>query len=152
MIISFLTLTFHFILYSVAATHVSVTNDNKAAAAVNDDLVSQFSAFWYTQRLRPLAARDFLVGSVCPQLYGLHMYKLAVLLTLIGGVGQSSGELGANDFPFSITRILKHAMHTHTHILSSPLTHNDLMKTRKIMKTCCTHILTFPLTSFQRVT
>jgi DNA helicase MCM9 len=42
----------------------------------------------------PLRGRDLIVGSVCPQLYGLFLVKLAMLLTLVGGVGSMDSDTG----------------------------------------------------------
>jgi len=39
-----------------------------------------------TAKYRSIASRNFIVQSVCPKLYGLMTIKLALLLTLIGGV------------------------------------------------------------------
>lgn len=55
------------------------------AGASEDDLAS-FRAFWRRFACRPLNARDSFVASVCPQIYGRRVIKLALLLTLIGGV------------------------------------------------------------------
>jgi len=38
----------------------------------------------------PIAARDFICKAVCPKLYGLQVIKLALLMTLIGGVSSES--------------------------------------------------------------
>lgn len=49
----------------------------------------EFDAYWGNPRKRveyPIAARDFICRAVCPKLYGLHIIKLALLITLIGGV------------------------------------------------------------------
>ena len=41
----------------------------------------------------PLSCRDVVVDSVCPQIFGRRTVKLAVLLTLVGGVGSDDGPL-----------------------------------------------------------
>ena len=49
----------------------------------------EFDTYWSDPRRRieyPIAARDFICRAVCPKLYGLHIIKLALLVTLIGGV------------------------------------------------------------------
>jgi len=49
----------------------------------------EFDTYWSDPRRRieyPIAARDFICRAVCPKLYGLHIIKLALLITLIGGV------------------------------------------------------------------
>jgi DNA replicative helicase MCM subunit Mcm2 (Cdc46/Mcm family) len=54
----------------------------------------EFDAFWdgEDQQKSPFAARDFICTAVCPKLYGLQIIKLALLITLIGGVPSSSYE------------------------------------------------------------
>ena len=46
----------------------------------------EFSAFWESYRDRPLAGRNEILASLCPQVYGLYVVKLAVALVLTGGV------------------------------------------------------------------
>eukprot|EP00917_Polyrhabdina_sp_WS-2016_P022003 GHVP01047648.1.p1 GENE.GHVP01047648.1~~GHVP01047648.1.p1 ORF type:complete len:651 (+),score=131.16 GHVP01047648.1:129-2081(+) len=50
---------------------------------------SFFLRYHEKNKKTPYRARDFLVGSICPDICGLHYVKLAVLLTLIGGVSQN---------------------------------------------------------------
>ena len=51
------------------------------------DTSNKFKDFWgrHVAAGKRFTARDIIVGSVCPQLYGLFHVKMAVLLTLIGG-------------------------------------------------------------------
>lgn len=53
-----------------------------------DKLKMEFDAFWDdpVHKSYPIAARDFICKAVCPKLYGLSVIKLALLITLIGGV------------------------------------------------------------------
>jgi DNA helicase MCM9 len=49
----------------------------------------EFDSYWSDLRRRveyPIAARDFICRAVCPKLYGLNIIKLALIITLIGGV------------------------------------------------------------------
>lgn len=43
-----------------------------------------------------MAGRDFICRAVCPKLYGLQVIKLALLLTLIGGVSSEAYQGGGN--------------------------------------------------------
>ena len=54
----------------------------------------EFDIFWADERRReyPIASRDFICRAVCPKLYGLHIIKLSLLITLIGGVSASAYE------------------------------------------------------------
>jgi DNA helicase MCM9 len=68
----------------------SVWNDDDIGEL--DRMKKEFDAYWNDEERQrnPIAARDFVVKAVCPQLYGLAMIKLALLVTLIGGVPSSS--------------------------------------------------------------
>ncbi len=59
---------------------------------ITDELKHEFEHFWLTHQHSPLAARNFIISSVCPQLYGLFLTKLAVLTTLIGGVPKTDAS------------------------------------------------------------
>lgn len=56
----------------------------------------EFDDFWAKPEHieKRMAARDFICRAVCPKLYGMSMIKLALLVTLIGGV--SSSDAAAN--------------------------------------------------------
>ncbi len=43
-----------------------------------------------TSRRWPFATRDYIAHAVCPQLYGMHVVKLGLLLIFIGGALVSS--------------------------------------------------------------
>ena len=59
---------------------------------VTDEIRNEFEEFWdYASKTgRRFTFRNHIVGSVCPQLHGLYAIKMAVLLTLMGGVGKDS--------------------------------------------------------------
>lgn len=60
----------------------------------------EFDAYWSDPRRRleyPVAARDFICRAVCPKLYGLQIIKLALLITLIGGVSSTAYEENNDD-------------------------------------------------------
>jgi DNA replicative helicase MCM subunit Mcm2 (Cdc46/Mcm family) len=59
-----------------------------------DKFHKEFEAFWAcdASRDRPIVARDFICKAVCPKLYGLQVIKLALLITLIGGVSSDAYE------------------------------------------------------------
>jgi hypothetical protein len=54
----------------------------------------EFSQYWSdpTSVESPIAARDFICKAVCPKLYGMQVVKLALLITLIGGVSSEAYE------------------------------------------------------------
>ena len=47
---------------------------------------SEILKFWEDNRNDPLSARNQILSSLCPQVYGLYVVKLAVALALAGGV------------------------------------------------------------------
>ncbi len=71
--------------------HVRAGSESKKSggATVTPEQRAEFEQFWRDRSVAPLLARDLIVRSVCPQLYGLYMVKLAVLMTLIGGVAHT---------------------------------------------------------------
>lgn len=53
---------------------------------VTEELRHEFADFWQKYTNAPLQARNHILSSFCPQVYGLYAVKLAVALVLIGGV------------------------------------------------------------------
>ncbi|ETO05129.1 hypothetical protein RFI_32268, partial [Reticulomyxa filosa] len=49
-----------------------------------------FDYFWTQHGTHPLQARNQIVSNICPQLCGMFVVKLAVALTIIGGVTQEA--------------------------------------------------------------
>ncbi|CAM9904658.1 unnamed protein product [Ectocarpus sp. 12 AP-2014] len=56
---------------------------------VSEELRQEFVQLWEANAHRPLAVRNHVIASVCPQVFGLFTVKLAILLTLIGGVTET---------------------------------------------------------------
>ncbi|XP_050665500.1 DNA helicase MCM9-like isoform X2 [Leptidea sinapis] len=68
------------------ANYIEVSNSQRAEVIASaPDVKDCFNEFWEKYAQCPLKGRDQLLGSVCPQVYGLHLVKLAVLLTVITG-------------------------------------------------------------------
>jgi DNA helicase MCM9 len=70
------------------AHHVRRMVESKTIAAITPEQRKEFEEFWVAHADHPLRARDVIIRSICPQLYGLYMVKLSVAMTLIGGVQQ----------------------------------------------------------------
>jgi DNA helicase MCM9 len=72
----------------VAAAHAP------GAARATEEDVAAFRALWRraARSQAPLAARDVLIDSVCPRIFGRRTLKLAVLLTAVGGVGSDERD------------------------------------------------------------
>eukprot|EP00045_Choanoeca_perplexa_P010769 m.111579 g.111579 ORF g.111579 m.111579 type:complete len:170 (+) comp15387_c0_seq6:1121-1630(+) len=69
--------------------NIQITNDKIAAINITDELREAFEAHWRTHLQRPMTARNLIVSSFCPQVFGLYVVKLAVLMVVTGGVAQT---------------------------------------------------------------
>jgi DNA helicase MCM9 len=46
----------------------------------------EFAQYWTDNHRTPISARNRILASICPQIYGLYVVKLAIALILAGGV------------------------------------------------------------------
>lgn len=71
----------------VVACHVSSNNEHKSFLHVTEESKQVFAAHWASRPVaEQLAARDLILKSICPQIYGMYLLKLIVAMTLVGGV------------------------------------------------------------------
>lgn len=70
----------------LVANHVKRTNELKSEIDIPDDVIIKFKMFWEKFQDTPLKGRNAILKGICPQVFGLFTVKLAVALTLIGGV------------------------------------------------------------------
>ncbi|XP_062075068.1 probable DNA helicase MCM9 [Humulus lupulus] len=68
------------------ANHVRRTNELKSDITIPHDVIMKFNQFWNEFKDTLLKGRNAILQGVCPQIFGLFTIKLAVALTLIGGV------------------------------------------------------------------
>ncbi|XP_048842281.1 DNA helicase MCM9 [Brienomyrus brachyistius] len=68
------------------ANFVEVNNEQSTAALVLEDVQKEFEEFWEKYKDNPLEGRNQILMSLCPQVFGLYVVKLAVALVLSGGV------------------------------------------------------------------
>ncbi|XP_066167249.1 probable DNA helicase MCM9 isoform X3 [Oryza sativa Japonica Group] len=68
------------------ANFVRRTNELKSDLDIPVEIINKFEEFWAASRATPLKGRNSILKGICPQIYGLFTVKLAVALTLIGGV------------------------------------------------------------------
>ncbi|XP_066383534.1 probable DNA helicase MCM9 isoform X2 [Miscanthus floridulus] len=70
------------------ANYVRRTNELKVDVDIPVETKVKFERFWKKHRDRdtPLQGRNLILEGICPQIFGLFTVKLAVALTLIGGV------------------------------------------------------------------
>ncbi|KAL3687364.1 hypothetical protein R1sor_013673 [Riccia sorocarpa] len=76
------------------ANFIRRTNKLTSAVSITGYDVEQFERFWDEYRDNPLQGRNEILQGICPQVFGLFTVKLAVALTLIGGV-QHINESGS---------------------------------------------------------
>ena len=70
----------------VVANHVHVYDNKESAHELTPALVSRFERFWERHAADPLRGRDLILSGICPQLYGMYLVKLSMMLMLVGGV------------------------------------------------------------------
>ncbi|KAG7460988.1 hypothetical protein MATL_G00204800 [Megalops atlanticus] len=68
------------------ANFIEVNNEQSTAALVLEDIQKEFEDFWDKYRDDPLAGRNQILMSLCPQVFGMYFVKLAVAMVLAGGV------------------------------------------------------------------
>jgi DNA helicase MCM9 len=70
------------------ANHLQVCNTQKAAVLVTKETHDECLRFWQQHSTMPLVGRDLILASMCPQVYGLYLVKMAVAMVLAGGVAR----------------------------------------------------------------
>ncbi|NXC09499.1 MCM9 helicase, partial [Orthonyx spaldingii] len=68
------------------ANYIKVNNEQLAGIVIDEEVRKEFEDFWERHRNDPLAGRNEILASLCPQVFGLYLVKLAVALVLAGGV------------------------------------------------------------------
>ncbi|RUS90636.1 hypothetical protein EGW08_001633 [Elysia chlorotica] len=68
------------------ANHVLVTNEQRNDVMITQDMKDEVHQFWEDHKYNPLAGRNTILASLCPQVYGLYVVKLAVAVVLTGGL------------------------------------------------------------------
>jgi DNA helicase MCM9 len=71
------------------ANHVHIANARRSGVEITDEMRTEFADFWHRHRDAPMAGRDEIMRSFCPELCGLAVPKLALMLTLLGGVSRA---------------------------------------------------------------
>ncbi|MCO5589374.1 hypothetical protein L7F22_043341 [Adiantum nelumboides] len=68
------------------ANFIRKANQFRSVDDIPEEVLGQFEQFWSQYQQNPFKGRNAILQSICPQIYGLFTVKLAVALTLIGGV------------------------------------------------------------------
>lgn len=72
---------------ALEANSIVALNASEQKAFLSESTAQGFGEFWkyYRSHNQPFAARNIIVKSICPRLFGMFNVKLSLLLTLIGG-------------------------------------------------------------------
>lgn len=73
---------------ALKANHISVKNEQREVLTITEEMRQEFEEFWDDHKFTPLSGRNIILSSLCPQVYGLYVVKLAVGLVLAGGVAR----------------------------------------------------------------
>ncbi|XP_059837216.1 DNA helicase MCM9 [Hypanus sabinus] len=68
------------------ANNLEVNNEQPMGVVIDDDVQKEFEDFWENYKDDPLAGRNEILASLCPQVFGMYVVKLAVAMALAGGV------------------------------------------------------------------
>ncbi|XP_061560128.1 DNA helicase MCM9 isoform X2 [Phycodurus eques] len=68
------------------ANNIEVNNQQGAASLLIEDVQREFNEFWEHYKCDPIAGRNQILLSLCPQVFGMYVIKLAVAMVLAGGV------------------------------------------------------------------
>ncbi|XP_064781392.1 DNA helicase MCM9-like isoform X3 [Oncorhynchus masou masou] len=68
------------------ANFIEVNNEQNMAALVLEDMQQEFEEFWDNYKHDPITGRNQILMSLCPQVFGMYVVKLAVAMVLAGGV------------------------------------------------------------------
>ncbi|XP_024865475.1 DNA helicase MCM9 isoform X2 [Kryptolebias marmoratus] len=74
------------------ANYIEVNNQQAAASLFVKDAQKEFEEFWESYKSDPLAGRNQILLSLCPQVFGMYVIKLAVAMVLAGGVQRTDSS------------------------------------------------------------
>ncbi|XP_040454217.1 DNA helicase MCM9 isoform X1 [Falco naumanni] len=74
------------------ANYVRVNNEQLSGVVIDEEVRKEFEDFWERHRNDPLAGRNEILSSLCPQVFGLYLVKLAVAMVLAGGVQRTDAS------------------------------------------------------------
>ncbi|ELW48799.1 DNA helicase MCM9 [Tupaia chinensis] len=68
------------------ANYVQVNNEHSAGIILDEEARKEFEDFWEYYKSDPFAGRNEILASLCPQVFGMYLVKLAVAMVLAGGI------------------------------------------------------------------
>lgn len=86
---------------ALQATAIVVAGDRRTTVEVTPEAEKEFTQHWERARAsgKVLEARDAILSSFCPQLWGLFSVKLASMLMLIGGMSTNDKNASTDTVP-----------------------------------------------------
>ncbi|XP_015518346.1 DNA helicase MCM9-like [Neodiprion lecontei] len=73
----------------IMANSVTVSSKMNEAQFSTNEAKEIFARYWEAHKAQPLVGRDIILGSLCPQIYGMYNVKKALAVVLAGGVSKS---------------------------------------------------------------
>ncbi|KAJ6655227.1 hypothetical protein lerEdw1_005571 [Lerista edwardsae] len=74
------------------ANYIQVNNEQMTGVVIDEEVRKEFEDFWRRHRNNPLAGRNEILASLCPQIFGLYLVKLSVAMVLAGGVQRTDSS------------------------------------------------------------
>ncbi|XP_075718529.1 DNA helicase MCM9 [Rhinoderma darwinii] len=68
------------------ANYIAVNNEQLCGVVINEEVRKEYEEFWERFKSNPIAGRNEILASLCPQVFGMFVVKLAVAMVLAGGV------------------------------------------------------------------
>lgn len=76
----------------IVANHLKVNNEHKMGIGMTEELKVEFENFWKQHADKPLVGRDYILKSICPDIFGMFIVKLSVGLVVAGGVARRTRD------------------------------------------------------------
>ncbi|XP_032130823.1 DNA helicase MCM9 isoform X1 [Sapajus apella] len=68
------------------ANYIQVNNEQSSGVIMDEEVRKEFEGFWDSYKSDPFSGRNVILASLCPQVFGMYLVKLAVAMVLAGGI------------------------------------------------------------------
>ncbi|KAL0623912.1 DNA helicase MCM9, partial [Plecturocebus cupreus] len=68
------------------ANYIQVNNEQSSGVIMDEEVRKEFEGFWEYYKNDPFSGRNVILASLCPQVFGMYLVKLAVAMVLAGGI------------------------------------------------------------------
>nr|XP_039323460.1 DNA helicase MCM9 isoform X2 [Saimiri boliviensis boliviensis] len=68
------------------ANYIQVNNEQSSGVIMDEEVRKEFEGFWDYYKTDPFSGRNVILASLCPQVFGMYLVKLAVAMVLAGGI------------------------------------------------------------------